>query len=142
MSPLIDKEQIILRLPRLKTYRKFLKQLQKLSFKEIENDPFKTGALLHYIQLCAEICIDIGQTLIAAENFEIPEDSAQIFIVLGKEKIIPKKFAETFLTIARFRNLLVHEYIKIDLKKVYTYLQNDLSQFETFAKAIAKYIQV
>lgn len=50
MNPLVDKEQVILRLQRLKEYLKILKLLKKFSLKEIENDPFKIGALLHYLQ--------------------------------------------------------------------------------------------
>jgi len=142
MSPLLDKEQIILRLQRLKDYLKILKLLQKFSLKEIEADPFKTGALLHYLQLSAEVCIDIGQMIITAANYELPTESAQIFIILGKQKILPSAFAKDFSAIARFRNLLVHEYIKIDMKKVHVYLQNQLSDFEKFAKLTAKYIKL
>lgn len=140
MTPPLDKEQIILRIQHLKEYLKILKLLQSFSLKEIENDPFKKGALLHYLQLSAEICIDVGQMIIAVENFEIPQDSASIFIILGKQNILSKPFALRFSASARFRNLLVHEYVKIDMKKVYTYLTNQYSDFLTFAKAVAKYL--
>lgn len=141
MNPLVDKEQVILRLQRLKEYLKILKLLKKFSLKEIEKDPFKTGALLHYLQLSAEISIDIGQTIISAENFAIPQDSAQIFVILNKEKILPANLAKTFSSVARFRNLLVHEYVKVDLNRVYHYLKSELDQFEYFAQAIAKYLK-
>lgn len=139
MSPLLDSEQLILRLQHLKEYLKFLKLLQKFSLRQIEEDPFKKGALLHYLQLSAEICIDLGEMIIAAENFEIPPESVQIFLILSKEKILSSTFAKNFSAVARFRNLLVHEYVKIDMKKVYDYLQQELGQFEIFARAVAKY---
>lgn len=78
--------------------------------------------------------------IIAAENFEIPPESAQIFSILAKEKVLPKKFADTFSSVARFRNLLVHEYAKIDMKKVHEYLHHELEHFNTFAKAISRYL--
>lgn len=141
MRPILDVEQIILRLQQLKNYLRILKLLENFSLQEIERDPFKKGALLHYLQLSAEICIDVGQIIIAAENFEIPADSAEIFIILGHEKILRKKFAISFAPIARFRNLLVHEYTRIDMKRVYDYLQKELGQFENFARAIALYLK-
>lgn len=141
MSPILDTDQIILRLQHLKNHLKILKMLQKFSLKEISADPFKKGALLHYLQLSAEICIDVGQMIIAAENFEIPSDSAEIFTILGQEKILSKKFAASFAPIARFRNLLVHEYTRIDMRRVYEYLQDELGQFEIFAKAVTIYIK-
>lgn len=141
MSPLLDKNQVILRLNNLKEYLKILKLLQKFSLQEIEKDPFKTGALLHYLQLCAEICIDIGEMIIVAENFSLPDDSAGVFLILEKEKIIPKNFGKQFSRVARFRNLIVHEYIKIDMKKVYDYLKKDLGQFEIFARSLVRYLK-
>ncbi len=125
----------------LKDHLKVLKLLQKFSLSEIEKDPFKTGALLHYLQLSAEISIDIGQMIIISENYKIPESSSGIFFILGAEKILPKKFIETFAPIARFRNLIVHEYAKIDIHRVYDYLLHELSQFEVFAKAIGRYLK-
>lgn len=141
MTPLFDREQAVLRLQYLKDYLKILKLFQKFSLQEIADDPFKKGALLHYLQVSAEICIDIGHMIIVAENFEYPPNSAEVFIILGKEKILPKNFSETFSACARFRNLLVHEYVKIDMKKVYFYLQNRLGDFEIFAKSVGKYLK-
>ena len=137
----MDKEQVILRLNHLKEYLRILKLLQKFKLSEIENDPFKKGALLHYLQLCAEISIDVGQMIIVSENFQLPHDSSDIFLILGKEKILNQQFAKKFSPIARFRNLIVHEYAKIDMKKVYHYLTKDLDQFDIFAKAVVRYIK-
>ena len=140
MSPYLDSEQVILKLKNLKEYINILKKLQKISLKEIENDPIKTGALLHYLQLCAEISIDIGQMIISAESWEQPMDSVTIFLILHKEKILSKNLATNFAAVARFRNLIVHEYAKVDMKKVHNYLKKELHQFENYSKAIAKYL--
>ena len=141
MSPLLDQEQIVLRLQHLKEDLKILKLLRKFPLKEIEADPFKKGALLHYLQLSAEVCIDVGEMIIAAENFELPLESSQVFTILTREKILTKKFAAVFSGIARFRNLLVHEYVKIDMQKVHFYLTHELKQFDRFTKAIGKYLK-
>ena len=39
---------------------------------------------------------------------------------------------------ASFRNLLVHEYMEIDRRRVYRVLKNDLGDFERFIKAASK----
>ncbi len=141
MSPLLDSEQVVLRLQHLKKYISILKMLQKFTLKEIEGDVYKTGALLHYLQLSAEACIDIGEMIISAESFEIPLESAAVFQSLAAAKIITVPFSKKFSAIARFRNLLVHEYVKIDMQKVYFYLQKELGQFEAYTKAIGRYLK-
>ena len=79
--------------------------------------------------------------IIRAENFEIPFESAGVFQALSLADVISKPFAKKFSSIARFRNLLVHEYVKIDMQKVFYYLQKELGQFELYTKAIGKYLR-
>lgn len=51
-----------------------------------------------------------------------------------------QNLAETFVKMAGFRNVLVHMYARIDLKRVYQGLKQ-LSDFEAFAKSIAAWLQ-
>ncbi|WP_413837863.1 HepT-like ribonuclease domain-containing protein [Desulfobacula sp.] len=39
-----------------------------------------------------------------------------------------------------FRNLIVHEYGKLDLKRAYDISQNDIKDLDTFLKAVIKKI--
>ncbi len=47
----------------------------------------------------------------------------------------------TLLNMARFRNLLVHEYARIDDAQVYAILQQRLSDFDAFANSVRQYMQ-
>jgi uncharacterized protein YutE (UPF0331/DUF86 family) len=42
-------------------------------------------------------------------------------------------FAEKLAPAAGFRNLLLHMHTNIDLKKIYSHLQNDIDDLELFA---------
>lgn len=54
--------------------------------------------------------------------------------------IFPPEFTEKLAAMARFRNVLVHLYVEVDLRKVYHYLQSSLSDFELFARYIGEYL--
>jgi uncharacterized protein YutE (UPF0331/DUF86 family) len=41
---------------------------------------------------------------------------------------------------AGFRNILVHEYLEIDRRRVFSALKNDLGDFEKFIRAITKLV--
>ena len=41
---------------------------------------------------------------------------------------------------AKFRNVLVHLYLEVDLQKVYYYLQNDLEDFERYMRYVSEYL--
>lgn len=136
----ISEEKIILRLKKLKEYYRILQKLQKLSLKDFKNDPVLKGALERYLQLSAEAAIDIGEIIISAKSWENPLFYSDVFMILGEKKVIPKKLAESFVSIAKFRNILVHDYTTIDLEKMYHYLQKDLDDFKKFITAIAKFL--
>jgi uncharacterized protein YutE (UPF0331/DUF86 family) len=42
---------------------------------------------------------------------------------------------------AKFRNVLVHLYLEVDLQRVYRYLQENLDDFETFARYVSEWLQ-
>ena len=65
-----------------------------------------------------------------------PEDYADCFAVLGKAGVIPPDLTERLQRMARFRNLLVHVYWKIDYRQVHAALREDLGDLRAFAAAI------
>jgi uncharacterized protein YutE (UPF0331/DUF86 family) len=50
--------------------------------------------------------------------------------------------AERLDGIVGFRNILVHEYGKIDRERVYQYLQERIGDFEKFKEEILKYCAI
>ncbi len=136
---MVDKELVENRLHRLEL---ILKKLNKIS--KIEKDDFKIDEGLQdqaerNLQLAAQICIDIGNHIISDEGFRPPAGYGEIFQVLKEEGIIDEELAETMRKIAGIRNILVHDYLKVDSNIVYTTLQK-LVDFKTFARLIGEFI--
>ena len=82
----------------------------------------------------------LGETVISKESFRKPETYKEVIEILGDREIIPKGFAERFAKAAKFRNILIHMYAEVDVDRVYEILQNDLGDFDEFAKCIGRYI--
>ncbi|PIZ47025.1 hypothetical protein COY29_05715, partial [Candidatus Woesebacteria bacterium CG_4_10_14_0_2_um_filter_39_14] len=66
------------------------------------------------------------------------ELASDVFLLLGKYKIIESKLAENLAKAVGFRNILIHEYAKIDNQLVYRYYQDDLEDLRRFGKEISK----
>ena len=58
--------------------------------------------------------------------------------MLAKHKILPRLLSKKLTAMAGFRNILVHEYLEIDRKRVYEAIKNDLRDFESFIRAVTK----
>lgn len=85
--------------------------------------------------------LDIGNHLISRLEYEKPETYQEILLILGKISIIPKEFAKKIAKMAGFRNILIHNYLEINERLVFEYLQNNLSDFEDFNKYIIEYLK-
>jgi len=52
--------------------------------------------------------------------------------------IISKELSKKLINMAKFRNLLVHLYWKVDDEKIYEILQSELADFDEFIEQIAR----
>jgi uncharacterized protein YutE (UPF0331/DUF86 family) len=76
--------------------------------------------------------IDTGGHIISREGFGSPKSYIETFDLLARGGVIPPEFLDRAKAMVRFRNRAVHLYGEIDLNYVYSILQDDLGDFETF----------
>jgi len=138
---LIDHQSISVRLEKLKEYGSYLKGYQKNSLTQIKKDYTLQGAICRYFQLSVECVIDIAELLISSLGLRKPATGFEAIEILGENNIIPLRFSKKFAPIVGFRNILVHDYLSIDLDKVYQHLKEDLKDFNLFAKLISNFLK-
>lgn len=133
--------KVITKLGRLDEYLGYLSEIQRVNKKAFVNDYHFYGLAERYLQLSIEILLDVGKLIIVSENLRRPEDNQDIFSVLGEQKIISKKLTSRLIGIANFRNILVHEYEKIDREIIYLRLQRNLVDFRDFKKETLQFLR-
>ncbi len=120
----------------LKSERDALPSLQAYT-----RDPRLKRAVERSLQVAVEICLDIGRRLIALRGWRYPQDNKDVFQVLYEEGVISEELLPALVNMARFRNLIVHDYARIDDALVYAILKKHLDDFDAYAKAISRYLQ-
>ena len=111
------------------------------SFKAYQENKMLRQAVERSLQVAVEICLDIGRRLIALDGFRYPEDNQGVFRVLHEEGIVSSELLPALIDMVRFRNLIVHNYARIDHAKVYSILKRRLGDFDAFARAIVDYLE-
>jgi len=134
------KEKISKKLDSLSEYAGYLKNYQRFTIDDLKKDPTLRGAVKRYLHLSAECVIDIAEIMISELGLRKPEEYKESINILGEAGIIPDEFAYYFSPVAGFRNILVHEYAKIDLSEVHRHLHKDLGDFEKFSKYLIDYL--
>jgi uncharacterized protein YutE (UPF0331/DUF86 family) len=125
----------------LREKRQLLNQKKIKDFKTFKNDPFLHNAVQHIIEIMVEICIDIGNHIIADKGWKIPASSREIFETLEQHGAISEQVKELAKKMIGFRNIIVHMYEKVDLEEVYGIYKRNLKDFDLFAAEIEKFIR-
>jgi len=110
-------------------------------FREYQDNKRLRKAVERSLQVAVEACLDIGRRIIALEGFRYPENNQDVFQVLREEKVVPVDLLPTLREMARFRNLIVHDYARIDDARVYGILEKRLGDFGTFAEVVRAYLE-
>ncbi|MFA6047725.1 MAG: DUF86 domain-containing protein [Parcubacteria group bacterium] len=125
---------------KIENYTKEIEPLLKFSVDEIMADILKLRTLERNFQLIVDTILDINTHIIAAENLKAPDNLQETLSILGEAGILPFEFVEKFAPAVGLRNKIVHDYEKIDQKKVITDLKNEMEQFAQYIVCIDEFI--
>ncbi|HEY4760159.1 MAG TPA: DUF86 domain-containing protein [Thermoguttaceae bacterium] len=106
-----------------------------------EKDYLRQDAIAANLQRIAEQCIDIANHLIMKKKLGLPKDSRESFEILAEARIIPEALAVKLKGMVGFRNILVHDYRKLDLTIMLDVIEHrldDLIDFTNLAMESAR----
>jgi uncharacterized protein YutE (UPF0331/DUF86 family) len=118
-------------------YLKILQRYKKYSGKEIEDDVDIKGAVERYLYLAIQSTIDLAEAIISYKNFRKPTTMTESFYILNEEKLISDSLTKELAKMAGFRNIVAHDYEKIDYDIVSDVLQNKIKDVEKFLEEIS-----
>lgn len=124
----------------VKKYLKILERYKKYSQEELEGNIDLKGALERYLYLVSQATIDLAEAIISYRNFRKPTALKESFYILEEEKIISTELTNKMTKMVGFRNIVAHDYDKINYDIVYDVLQHKLKDIEEFLKIIIKII--
>ena len=137
---MVDKILILKKLSTLDEYLKQIAEYTSITVQAYAGD-WKTQRIVERtFQMMIETCLDIGGHIISDEKMRVPETYADIFRILVENGILSKTHLVAFERMAKFRNIVVHDYEKIDPEIVVAILRNHLQVFEVFKSSVIAYL--
>ena len=137
---MLDRERLLAKIDELEGYLKELEQVKPTSFEEYKKVE-KKRSCERLLQLSIECMIDICALIVTGLRLGLPSEEDDLFERLEQAGIISPVMKETLRKMKAFRNILVHEYGRIDDQLVFEVLQERLYDFETFKREITEAIR-
>lgn len=102
---------------------------------DIMSDKSKEWALRYGFLESLQIVIDISCHLTTRYNLGSPSTYVECIELLKKHKYLDEELSDKLIAMVGLRNILVHEYIAVDINKLYGLLDN-VKDFKEFANKI------
>jgi uncharacterized protein YutE (UPF0331/DUF86 family) len=98
---------------------RLLEELKEQGYELFSKNFRDIQAAKHSLQESIEACLIISNHIIAEKVFRRGEDYKDIFSVIEEEGIIDTELSARLQEMAKFRNLLVHQYGRIDMRRLF-----------------------
>jgi uncharacterized protein YutE (UPF0331/DUF86 family) len=134
---MVDRDLVARRRVALEQYLRELRDIVQVGREAYLQDWKTQRAAERTLHLAVEVCLDFAEHVISDQRLPAPETTAQTFEILQGAKLIPPDLGEALVRMARFRNLLVHDYVRVDAGKVFDIATHDVKDMERFSSVVA-----
>ena len=138
---MVDEALILRKLGELEEYLGQIKEYENVTVERYEED-WKTQRIIERtLQMMIETCADICAHIISDKNYRIPTSYADTFKVLEENEIIHPHLLEKLSKMAKFRNVIVHQYDRVNAEIVVGILRRNIGDFAEFKKSIVNFLK-
>lgn len=129
---MLDRERILARLDALRGYVRELRQIAPSTLEEYERNLEKRRACERLLQIAIECVLDVCALVVAGLRLGLPGEEDDLFARLEEAGLVQESLAQRLRAMKGFRNLLVHEYGRIDDRLAFGVLGRigDVEEFE------------
>jgi len=137
---MIDKTLVEKKLRRIEEFLRELKNVEISTVEEFKENVITRRFIERNIELAIEQMIEICKHFVSGLDLSEPETYSECFDMLAKEGVILEQSLDTFKSMVRFRNILIHAYEGVDDSMTYGIYKRRLDDFKIFIKEIRDYI--
>lgn len=133
---MVDRDIILAKAGSVKRHLGRVMEKRNTDLQTFLNDIDRQESILFNLQMAVQHCIDIAAHIISEEGFGVPGSTNEMFYMLEENRYLDSELTEKMVKAVGFRNLIVHEYGKIELKQVFEVAQKDIKDLNEYLKII------
>ncbi len=129
---MVDSDLILAKAGSVKRHLSRVIEKRNTALQTFLEDIDRQESVLFNLQMAVQNCIDIAAHIIGEEGFGVPGSTSEMFYLLEENGYLDRNITEKMIKAVGLRNLIVHEYSKIDLAKVFEIAQNDIEDLNEY----------
>ena len=133
---MVDQELLTEKTKLLAEYIGDLEEKTNVRLNELKENKILRRYIERTLHLAVEAFLDIGNHLIADLELREPQDYKDIMVVLTEAGYLPPNRLDNLKKMAQFRNVIVHDYVRIDPEILIGILRKGIDDLRLFARMI------
>jgi len=138
---MFDEVLLLRKISEVEEYLGQVSEYKDIHLADYQNDWKIQRIVERTLQMMIETCVDIAGHIISDKNYRIPASYADTFKVIKENGLLSKQLCKHMEKMVKFRNLIVHQYDRVDAEIVVGILKKDLEDFLSYKKAIIDFIK-
>jgi uncharacterized protein YutE (UPF0331/DUF86 family) len=133
---MVDRDLVLRRLTTLEAYLEQLGPYRSIDIESYRQDWRTQRIVERTLHLAIETCMDVADHVVADRRLRVPETGAESFEILTEANLLPRALGASLASMVGFRNILVHDYTRLDPAIVMRVLQTDMVDLSRFREAV------
>lgn len=133
---MVDKDIVLAKAGSVKRHLSRIVEKRNIDLETFKKDIDRQESILFNLQMAIQSCIDLAAHIISEEGLGVPGSTSEMFYTLEENGYLDADITEKIVKSVSFRNLIVHEYGKIELDQVFEVAQKDIQDLNEYLKAI------
>ena len=138
---MVDEALILRKLSELDEYLQQAKEYDAITVAQYRGDWKIQRIIERTLQMMIETCVDIAGHIISEKGFRIPKSYSDAFLVLKENNVLSAELYSSAKKMAKFRNVVVHHYDKVDADIVVSILRKNIDYFLSYRDAIISFLK-
>jgi len=133
---MLNQELILSRCEEIEDSLNRIKKIKEMTKEEFLKDRDAQDLACYRLLILIESALNLCYHISAKHLKKVPEEYTECFVILSDAGIIPESLSKNLQKMARFRNLLVHRYWKIDYDTVYDIIRDNIEDVRKFSNIV------
>ena len=133
---MVDKDIMMAKAGSVRKHLNRIEMKCRVDLQAFLGDIDRQESILFNLQMAIQNCIEIASHIISEEGFGVAGSTNEMFYLLEENGCLDRDITEKMVKAVGFRNLIVHEYARLELEQVFEIAQKDIKNIFDYLRSI------
>ncbi len=133
---MVDHDLVLAKVGSIRRHLRRMSDKVGVDLETFLNDIDRQDVISFNLLLAIENCTDLAAHIISEEGLGVPGSASEMFYLLEENGYLSLQLTEKMIKAVGLRNLIVHEYAKVDLKRLFDIVGKDTKDINDYIVSI------